>query len=147
MRYSTPDQEALTASAKLNRCSEEKTERDSNQKNRNDVRINKYATIKMTTAPRVGTPGQLIAAHRRLGWIMMSSGREDVANLLLLTRSTSTDYEQLCALDVLGLAHATENDQKPYTKNSRSNSKETKLVGTKRNYLGRRIIQRCPQTM
>ena len=73
--------------------------------------VNEYATIKTTTAARVGTPGQPIAEHTRLGWIMMSPGRGDVANPLLLTRSTSTDYEQLCALDVLGLADSPENDQ------------------------------------
>ena len=41
----------------------------------------------------------------------MSSGREEKDGPALLTRSTSTDYEQLCALDVLGLADTHENDQ------------------------------------
>ena len=46
-----------------------------------------------------------------LGWTLMSSGREEKDGPALLTRSTSTDYEQLCALDVLGLADTHENDQ------------------------------------
>ncbi len=41
----------------------------------------------------------------------MSPGREDVTSPLLLTRSVATDYEQLCSLDVLGLADKPENDQ------------------------------------
>ena len=41
----------------------------------------------------------------------MSPGSEDVANPILLTQSSTTDYEQLCALDVLCLADSPENDQ------------------------------------
>ena len=41
----------------------------------------------------------------------MSPGREDISSPLLLTRSVSADYEQVCALDVLSLADAPENDQ------------------------------------
>ena len=77
----------------------------------NHVFQNGYASIKTTTAPRVGTPRQPIAEHTHLGWTIMSLGREDLSSPLLLTRSVSADYEQLCALDVLGLADAPENDQ------------------------------------
>lgn len=41
----------------------------------------------------------------------MSPGREDVGGPILLTQSAFIDYEQLCALDVLGLADSHENDQ------------------------------------
>ena len=73
--------------------------------------VNEYANVKTTAAPRVGKPGQPIAERTRLGWVLMSPGREDVTSPLLLTRSVSTDYEQLCSLDVLGLADKPENDQ------------------------------------
>ncbi len=73
--------------------------------------VNEYANIKTTTAPRVGKSGQPIAERTRLGWVFMSPGREDVTSPLLLTRSVATDYEQLCSLDVLGLADKPENDQ------------------------------------
>ena len=75
------------------------------------LEVNEYANIKTTAAPRVGKPGQPIAECTRLGWVLMSPGREDVTSPLLLTRSVSTDYEQLCSLDVLGLADKPENDQ------------------------------------
>ena len=70
-----------------------------------------YAMIKTTTAQRVGLPGQPIAERTLLGWTVMSPGSEEVDSSIMLTRSTSTDYEQLCALDVLGLADSSENDQ------------------------------------
>ena len=70
-----------------------------------------YAAIKTTIAQRVGKPGQPMAERTLLGWTIMSPGSEDVANPILLTQSSTTDYEQLCALDVLGLADSPENDQ------------------------------------
>ena len=73
--------------------------------------VNEYAAIKTRTAARFGIPGQPVAERTQLEWIMMSPGREEVTSPLLLMQSTSTDYEQLCALDVLGLADAPENDQ------------------------------------
>ena len=69
-----------------------------------------YATIKTSTVQRVGKPGQPVAEKTLLGWTLMSPGREDVSPMLL-TQSALTDYEQLCALDVLGLADTHEDDQ------------------------------------
>ncbi|XP_022781218.1 uncharacterized protein LOC111322405 [Stylophora pistillata] len=70
-----------------------------------------YATIKTSTAQRVGKPGQPVAEKTLLGWTLMSPGREDVGSPALLTQSALTDYEQLCALDALGLADTYEKDQ------------------------------------
>ena len=70
-----------------------------------------YATIKTSTAQRVGKPGQPVAEKTLLGWTLMSPGREDVGSPVLLTQSALVDYEQLCSLDVLGLADTHENDQ------------------------------------
>ena len=63
-----------------------------------------YAAIKTSTPQRVGSPGQPMAEKTHLGWTIMSPGQED-------QESPLTDYEQLCALDVLGLADSHENDQ------------------------------------
>ena len=70
-----------------------------------------YATIKTSTAQRVGKPGQPVAEKTLLGWTLMSPGREDVGSPMLLTQSALTDYEQLCALDMLGLADTHDKDQ------------------------------------
>ncbi len=53
-----------------------------------------------------------IAERTLLGWTVMSPDNEDVDRPILLTESVTTDYEQLCALDVLCLADSSnENDQ------------------------------------
>ena len=70
-----------------------------------------YATVKTSTAQRVGKPGQPVAEKTLLGWTLMSPGREDVGSPVLLTQSALVDYEQLCSLDVLGLADSHKNDQ------------------------------------
>ena len=71
-----------------------------------------YATIKTATPPRVGKPGEPVAEKTLLGWTLMLPGREDVGSPILLTQSTSSDYEQLCALDVLGLSDVHVDDQR-----------------------------------
>ena len=70
-----------------------------------------YAAIKTKTAPRIGSPGQPVAEKTLLGWTIMSPGREVDTAPLLNTRSTSVEYEQLCSLDVLGLADSPAGDQ------------------------------------
>ena len=70
-----------------------------------------YAAIKTTTAQKVRLPGQPVAEKTLLGWTIMSPGREDEGEPILLTQSMITDYEQLCALDVLGLVDTHEEDQ------------------------------------
>ena len=50
-----------------------------------------------------------MAEKTLLGWTVMSPGKEGP---ILLTKSTTIDYEQLCASDVLGLPDRNENDQK-----------------------------------
>ena len=70
-----------------------------------------YVTIKTGTAQRVGKPGQPVAEKTLLGWTLMSPGREDVGSPVLLTQAALVDYEQLCSLDVLGLADSHKSDQ------------------------------------
>jgi hypothetical protein len=70
-----------------------------------------YAAIKTKTAPRIGSPGQPIAEKTLLGWTIMSPGREVDTAPLLLTSSTSVDFDQLCSFDVLGLADSPAGDQ------------------------------------
>ena len=62
-----------------------------------------YAMIKTTTSQRVWLPGQPIAERTLLGWTVMFPGSEEVDSSIMLTRSSSTDYEQLCALSWVSL--------------------------------------------
>ena len=69
------------------------------------------AKIKTETLPKIGLSGQPVAEKTALGWTIMSPGHEDRLNPMLITQSTSADYEQLCRLDVLGLSDSHVNDQ------------------------------------
>ena len=94
------------------------------------------AMVKTTTAQKVGLPGQPITERTLLGWIVMSPGSEEVDSSVLLTKSTSMDYEQLCA----------ETTSRQYTKNSRSSCSEMNLDGVKPNYPGKGTTLPCLPT-
>jgi hypothetical protein len=70
-----------------------------------------YSRVKTTTPAKVGDVGKPVAEKTRLGWTIMSQGREMNHSYLMLTRSTHEDYMELCSLDVLGLKDPTEGDQ------------------------------------
>ena len=70
-----------------------------------------YSRIKTDTKPRIGKAGEPVAELTSLGWTMMSAGKEAHMGSVYLTRTSSTDYEQLCSLDVLGLQDRPDGDQ------------------------------------
>ena len=65
--------------------------------------VSEYSKIKTNSSPRVGEPGEPIAELTSFGWTIMSPGAETNLSSVYLTRSSSSGYEQLCSLDVLGL--------------------------------------------
>lgn len=52
-----------------------------------------------------------MAEKTKLGWFIMSPGSEFDHNTMLLTQTSQSDYEDLCRLDILGLADTPEHDQ------------------------------------
>jgi hypothetical protein len=72
---------------------------------------NKYAKIRMSVQSRIGRQGEPIAEHIRFGWAIIAPGldSDDVTGFLAV--NSSTDYERLCALDVLGLANSPSRNQ------------------------------------
>ena len=70
-----------------------------------------YARIKTETKPRVGKEGEPVAEYTKLGWFITSPGEEFDRHIMLLTETSQSDYEELCCLDVLGLADAPTHDQ------------------------------------
>jgi hypothetical protein len=74
------------------------------------VGASNYAKMKTAISQKVGCPGEPVAEKTLLGLTVMSPGKEGNGPILL-TQSTTMDYEQLCALDVLGLPDTSENDQ------------------------------------
>ena len=63
-----------------------------------------YAKIKTETAPRIGALNEPIWEKTKLGWTIMSPGKEVDLSTMFFTQTSSTDYERLSRLDVLGLA-------------------------------------------
>ena len=61
--------------------------------------------------PRIGKDGEPVAELTSLGWTIMPAGKEAHMGSVYLTRTSSTDYEQLCSLDVLGLQDRPDVDQ------------------------------------
>ena len=70
-----------------------------------------YARIKTETKPHISRDGEPIAEKTKLGWFIMPPGQEFDHNRMMLTQTSQTDYEELCRLDVLGLADSSEHDQ------------------------------------
>ena len=70
-----------------------------------------YARIKIDSRPLIGREGEPIAERTKLGWFIMSSGKEFDRNNMMLSQTSQSDYKELCRLDVLGLADSAEHDQ------------------------------------
>ena len=76
------------------------------------IGANEYTQIKTENAPKIGRQGEPITEKTKFGWTIMSSGNEMNASEMFLTAQTSsTDYEKLCRLDVLGLEDSPTGDQ------------------------------------
>ena len=58
--------------------------------------------IKTETRPRIGQENAPISELTKFGWFIMSPGKEFDRNVMLLTQTSQTEYEELCKLDVLG---------------------------------------------
>lgn len=70
-----------------------------------------YARIKTATKPRIGKSGEPIAELTKLGWTILSPGKESDLTNMFLTQTSHADYEDLCRLDVLGLEDRPTGDQ------------------------------------
>ena len=70
-----------------------------------------YAKIKTNSRPRIGKQGEPVVEETKLRWIILSPGEVVDTATMLLTQTGQVDYEQLCRLDVLGLADKKQHDQ------------------------------------
>ena len=70
-----------------------------------------YARIKTETARRVGAIGKPIGERTKLGWTIMSPGKEVDLSPMFFTKSSHVEYDNLCKLDVLGLADSSTGDR------------------------------------
>lgn len=72
---------------------------------------NEYTKIKTSEPQRAGAMGEPVAEHTKFGWAIMSTGKEANIESMFLTQTTSSDYENLCRMDVLGLQDGPSGDQ------------------------------------
>ena len=63
-----------------------------------------YVKIPTNENLHVGNTGEPVAEHTRFGWVLMSPGEDGVGTLGCLAINFTTNYDNLSALDVLGLA-------------------------------------------
>ena len=75
------------------------------------LRTSDYARIKTETAPRIGALNEPVAEKTKLGWTIISAGKEVDLTLMFMTQTSSLEYETLCRLDVLGIADSASGDQ------------------------------------
>ena len=75
------------------------------------LRASHYARIKTETAPRIGALNEPIAKKTKLGWTIISPGKEVDLTAMFMTQTSSLDYETLCRLDVLGIADSASGDE------------------------------------
>jgi len=78
-----------------------------------------------------------VAEFTRFGWALMAPGMDADVSAGFLAVDAVSDYEKLCALDVLGLADSPAGDQLKVNKELR---RILKRAGTKRDYRGKEII-------
>ncbi|XP_046841821.1 uncharacterized protein LOC124435934 [Xenia sp. Carnegie-2017] len=67
--------------------------------------------IKTSEKPCVGKVGEPVAEKTKFGWTILAQGKELDYAVMFLSQTSQSDYEELCRLDVLGLADKPENDQ------------------------------------
>ena len=62
-----------------------------------------YAKIKMRKCPRVGKISEPIAEQTKMGCVIMSPGRESDLVSSLYTKTSVSDFNRSCDIDVLGV--------------------------------------------
>ena len=59
----------------------------------------------------MGLPGEPIAELTKLGWVILSPGKENASTNILFTKTSLHDYENLCSLDSLGIEEKCEKNR------------------------------------
>ena len=103
-----------------------------------------FTKIKTQEAPRIGKLGDPIAELTKLGWIIISLGKESSYSHLLLKTLALNSYEELCSLDVLSISEREEinnesvlNKFKSQLRQDKEGFYETGLIWKEGNYIVR----------
>ena len=65
--------------------------------------VSDYKKIETQERARIGLPGKLIAELTKLGWYIVSPGKESDITNISFSQTSIHDYENLCSLDFLGV--------------------------------------------
>ena len=65
--------------------------------------MNDHARIKTQERPGSGLPREPIAELTKLGWVILSPGKENTSTNILFTKASLYDYENLYSLECLAL--------------------------------------------
>ena len=97
-----------------------------------------YVKIKMQKCPRVGKINEPIAEQTKVGWVIMSSGREIDFVSSLYTKTSMSDFDCLCDIDVLGVEENHLSHYENVYKNSNNSLREITRAGTRQVLCGLR---------
>ena len=97
-----------------------------------------YVKIKMQKRPRVGKINEPIAEQTKVGWVIMSSGREIDFVSSLYTKTSMSDFDCLCDIDVLGVEENHLSHYENVYKNSNNSLREITRAGTRQVLCGLR---------
>ena len=76
-----------------------------------------YMKIKRKKCPRVGKINEPIEKQTRMGWVIMSPSRKIDLVSSLYTRTSVSDFDRLCDIDVLGVKEShLSDDENVYKK-------------------------------
>ena len=65
--------------------------------------VSDYKKIETPERARIGLPGKPIAELTKLGWYIVSPGKESDITIISFSQTSIHDYENLCSLDFLGV--------------------------------------------
>ena len=97
-----------------------------------------YVKIKMQKCPRVGKINEPIAEQTKVGWVIMSSGREIDFVSSLYIKTSMSDFDCLCDIDVLGVEENHLSHYENVYKNSNNSLREITRAGTRQVLCGLR---------
>ena len=92
----------------------------------------------MQKRPRVGKINEPIAEQTKVGWVIMSSGREIDFVSSLYTKTSMSDFDCLCDIDVLGVEENHLSHYENVYKNSNNSLREITRAGTRQVLCGLR---------
>ena len=85
----------------------------------------------MQKCQRVGKINESIAQQTKVGWVIISSGRESDIASSLYTKTSVSDFDRLCDIDLLGVEENHLSHYENVYKNSNNCLRQITRAGTR----------------